>query len=286
MSLHTAKLKQVLVAVDLSTTGERAMNRALQLAASHGAELTIVHIMEEGLPLEAQALVTAKDEDAIRDRLAANPLAEQIKITVNMVVGRPETDIVERAVMTNANCIVLGLHDRLLAENRAIQGTLTEAVIGGTKLPVLLVQGEAQGPYRSATVGIDLTPLAVYALKAALLVAPHAALQLVHAYAADSLSLENTPTDLVRRVKSFAAAEKELLDRAAAGAGLEEIALRTAAVEGDPREVLKMKVEKYASDLLVLATHGRTGLRRSLLGSVTTDLINERLCDILVIRPQ
>jgi nucleotide-binding universal stress UspA family protein len=50
--------------------------------------------------------------------------------------------------------------------------------------------------------------------------------------------------------------------------------------------VLKNYVTAEAADLLVMSTHGRSGLSRSLLGSVSTDLINERLCDVLVLRTE
>lgn len=281
MSLYTSVLKQVLVATDLSAHSDRAVERALQLAAARGAELDIVHIMEEGLPAEAQAEVRATSENTIRERLAAGPYAGQVKVTIDMVVGNPETDIVERAVMTNADCIVLGLHERLLAENLAIEGTLAETVIGSSTLPVLLVHDEPREPYRSVVVGIDFSPLSQAALQAALLIAPGATLQLVHAYQGDVDQAHLAE----QKLKSFISDEKQTFERAALGAGLPNIAVRTMAEEGNPREALKIQTDRRSADLLVMATRGRTGLRRTLLGSVTTDLINERLCDVLVIRP-
>ena len=282
MSLYTSVLKQVLVATDLSDHSDRAVERALQLAAARGAELDIVHIMEEGLPAEAQAEVSATTENVIREKLAASSFADQVKLTIDLVVGNAQTDIIERAVMTNADCIVLGLHERLLAENLAIEGTLAETVIGNSALPVLLVHDEPRGPYRSAVVGIDFSPLSQAAIQAAVLIAPEATLHLVHAYQGDVDQAHLAE----QRLKSFIAAEKQVFERAAVQAGLPQISVRSVAEEGDPREALKVQTERRSADLLVLGTRGRTGLKRTLLGSVTTDLINERLCDVLVIRPK
>jgi len=282
MSLYTSVLKQVLVATDLSDSSDRAVERALQLAAARGAELDIVHVMEEGLPAEAQAEVAATDENAIREKLAASPFADQVKVTIDLVVGNAETDIVERAVMANADCIVLGLHDRLLAENLAIEGTLAETVIGNSTLPVLLVRNEPRSPYQTVVVGIDFSSLSHAAIEAAVLIAPEATLHLVHAYEGDADQAHMAE----QKLKAFVSGESRVFERAAVQAGLRELTVRTIAEQGDPREALKTQITSRGADLLVLGTHGRTGLARTLLGSVTTDLINARLCDVLVIRPE
>ena len=282
MSLYTSTLKQVLVAIDLSNQADHALQRALQLAAAHGAEADVVYVMEEGLPAEAQAEVTANSESVIRAKLAASPFVDQVKVTIDLVVGNAETDIVERAVMTNADCIVLGLHDRLLAENLAIEGTLAEAIIGATQLPVLLVRNEPRGSYQTVVVGIDFSPLSHPAVQAAVLIAPEAALHLVHAYEGGNDEAHAAE----QKLTSFAAGESQVFERAALQAGLVAIAVRSVAEQGNPREALKTQIQASGADLLVLGTRGRTGLTRTLLGSVTTDLINARLCDVLVIRPK
>jgi nucleotide-binding universal stress UspA family protein len=282
MSLYTSTLKQVLVATDLSSPADHAIERALQLAAAHGAELDIVHVMEEGLPAEAQAELTATTENAIRAKLAASPFVDRVKVTIDLVVGNANTDIVERAVMVNADCIVLGLHDRLLQENLAIEGTLAEKLIGNSKLPVLLVRNEPRGPYQKVVVGIDFSPLSHAAIEAAVLIAPEATLHLVHAYEGE----QDQAHMAEQRLGSFVSGESHVFERAALKAGLPQIAVRTIAEQGDPRDALKIQINRRDADLLVLGTRGRTGLTRTLLGSVTTDLINARLCDVLVIRPK
>jgi nucleotide-binding universal stress UspA family protein len=282
MSIYTSKLKQVLVATDLASSGNHAIERALQLAAAHGAELDIVHVMEEGLPPEAQAERSETRESAIRAALAASPFAGQVKLTIDLVVGNADTDIVERAVMSNADCIVLGLHDRLLKENLAIEGSLADTIIGRTTLPVLLVRNIPQGPYKSLVVGIDFSPLSHAAIEAAVLIAPDATVHLVNAYTGES----EAALTAEHKLKSLAHGESAVFERAAAQANVPKIAVKTIAEQGDPREALKVQIDRHEADLLVLGTKGRTGLARALLGSVTTDLINARLCDVLVIRPK
>jgi nucleotide-binding universal stress UspA family protein len=66
----------------------------------------------------------------------------------------------------------------------------------------------------------------------------------------------------------------------AAGAGIQ---LSTAAGIGVPHEVLADHVERSNTDLLIVGTHGRTGVRRALLGSVAERLIGTMTCDVLAV---
>jgi nucleotide-binding universal stress UspA family protein len=120
MSRYASSLRRVLVATDLSSHAELAIERALQLAATNGAEVDIVHVIDEGLCTEAERQLAATRHKSIQDKLANVPFAGEVKVTTSIIARRPEPDIVERAVMFEADCIVLGLHDRLLEENRAI----------------------------------------------------------------------------------------------------------------------------------------------------------------------
>jgi nucleotide-binding universal stress UspA family protein len=60
--------------------------------------------------------------------------------------------------------------------------------------------------------------------------------------------------------------------------------VQTLVTQGAPAaEILKIAAEKQAS-LIVIATHGRTGLSRLTLGSVADRVIREAPCPVLVVR--
>jgi nucleotide-binding universal stress UspA family protein len=56
-------------------------------------------------------------------------------------------------------------------------------------------------------------------------------------------------------------------------------------VPGKPAEGIVSYATKYAIDLIVMATHGRTGLRRLAFGSVAEDVLRAAPCPVVVIRP-
>lgn len=58
----------------------------------------------------------------------------------------------------------------------------------------------------------------------------------------------------------------------------------TAVRWGDPVEEIVDEARKIRADLVVIATHGRTGLRHALLGSVAERIVREAPCPVLTIR--
>lgn len=53
---------------------------------------------------------------------------------------------------------------------------------------------------------------------------------------------------------------------------------------GDPRDALLRLAEDERVDLMVLGSHGRTGLAKLLLGSVSSHLVTHAACSVLVVK--
>jgi len=54
--------------------------------------------------------------------------------------------------------------------------------------------------------------------------------------------------------------------------------------EGVPAEEVLRVARRQRADLLVLGTHGRTGLRRALMGSVAERIVSQARCPVLTVR--
>jgi universal stress protein A len=88
----------------------------------------------------------------------------------------------------------------------------------------------------------------------------------------------------------FAATEKEL-ERKLAGWRLEAERLGAPAVEqavvsGAAGREIAAFAREGGHDLVVMGTHGRTGLRHLIIGSVAERVIREAHCPVLVVRPR
>jgi nucleotide-binding universal stress UspA family protein len=60
--------------------------------------------------------------------------------------------------------------------------------------------------------------------------------------------------------------------------------IRCVTEEGSPQTVMRNQIAKLQANLVIVGTHGRTGLPRAILGSVAENLLGTPPCDIAVVR--
>ncbi len=84
----------------------------------------------------------------------------------------------------------------------------------------------------------------------------------------------------------FAASEKYLAD-VAARLSAQGIKVKTDAIEANrPADKINEYAQKNRMDLVILATHGHTGFRKLMLGSVASGVLNQSHVPVLLIRPE
>jgi nucleotide-binding universal stress UspA family protein len=90
----------------------------------------------------------------------------------------------------------------------------------------------------------------------------------------------------------FMAARRQLREHAdrllrEAAARLREAGIHATDVvqEGDPRTAILDEAESWKPDLIVMGSHGRTGVRRWLMGSVSEAVARHAACSVQIVRP-
>jgi nucleotide-binding universal stress UspA family protein len=63
-----------------------------------------------------------------------------------------------------------------------------------------------------------------------------------------------------------------------------QVRVRHRLVEGDVGQEIVRMAHEIASDLIIMGTHGRTGLRRLLMGSVAEQVLRRAPCPVLTVR--
>jgi nucleotide-binding universal stress UspA family protein len=121
-----------------------------------------------------------------------------------------------------------------------------------------------------------------------------AALHLLHVLpdvVAMAPDLVTGPTDMViapalppEYYRATAAESREALGRVLDPSWGAVPSVETAVRRGDPVEAIKDYAAGQGIDLIVIATHGRTGLGHVLLGSVAEQIIRRAPCPVLTIR--
>jgi nucleotide-binding universal stress UspA family protein len=77
---------------------------------------------------------------------------------------------------------------------------------------------------------------------------------------------------------------EELAARAEETLRVPGIATEARVVTGDPREVLIAEARSSGADLIVVGSHGRTGLTKMLLGSVASHVVTHAPCSVMVVK--
>ncbi len=77
---------------------------------------------------------------------------------------------------------------------------------------------------------------------------------------------------------------KDLVEKAAEKLREAKFKVLTELVEGDPKSQIIDKANEWHADMIVLGSHGRTGLTRFLMGSVSQDVVRHAHCSVEIIR--
>ncbi len=89
---------------------------------------------------------------------------------------------------------------------------------------------------------------------------------------------------IARLLKDQEKYHKEIAKRAAGRLKDAGLAAEARMVIGDPRATLLDTAAKEHADLIVVGSHGRTGIKKLLLGSVASHVVTHAPCSVLVVR--
>ena len=139
-------------------------------------------------------------------------------------------------------------------------------------------------PYRHILCSIDFDDNSLRALDKAIEIVRHfqAKITVIHVVRM-VLEFPDTPNAYARYQEQERAARARLNEIAAQK--LSGVAHESAVYTGDIAGSILEAVDKFEPDLLVMATHGRTGLAHLFLGSVAEAVLRKARCPVLTIRP-
>lgn len=280
-------MKNILMATDLSARSDRALERAVRLARAHGSTLTVVHVVDEDLPASLADAQEQAAGEAIRGQIGGLEGGDSASVSIKVVFGRPYASILEMSEDGEADLIVLGVH-REDAFKDMFRGTTAERIIRAGNTPVLLVKDHVTEPYRRIMVGVDFSVYSRRAIEFAVKFVPGGDFHLVHAYDVPFKGFLYGH-DTRREVSKQHQAQFEHMVNAEMASFLDSLetpvpTLQRVAQEGEVRDVIHRQLDKLKPDLLVIGTHGRTGVAHAFLGSVAEDLLRQPPCDVLAVK--
>ncbi len=212
---------------------------------------------------------------------AAQRLAEQERALIKTVCEEGEIyiRIVDLADAENCDLIVMGRRGR---RSSALVGSVTARVIGHTQRDVLVVPAATTVGWKTIVLATDGSKYSDVAAERAIAFAKSygGCLKVISVVDVPSEFYAEAPQaveDLIRKAKGFVADVKKRAE--AAG-----VAAETFVGEAEAYQAINNLVQEQKANIVVLGSHGRTGLRRLLMGSVTEQVIGHATCPVLVVK--
>jgi nucleotide-binding universal stress UspA family protein len=295
-------LKTILVPLDGSALAEQVLPSVHMLAPILGAKVKLLHVVLETdryhlavdfdpvdpiAPRQEQRLkawdVLRQNAEKYLDRPSAQLRAAGIESTFEVRLGAPAEIIVEAAEREQVELIAMATHGYSGLRRWAL-GSVTDKVIHATDVPVCVVRGTQPPPSgeRSLTrilVPLDGSALARQALPFAARLAGRTRAELILLTVAPPPILEapelmsSSPRydDMLVGLKDEVMVE---LGGLADELHQRDVQVTPMAVNGFPADMIIDVAARQQADLIVMATHGYSGLKRWALGSVADKVLH------------
>lgn len=280
-------MERILVATDMTDEGDVALRRAAVLARGLGAELVLLHVMQDGLPDDLHVMF----EKALMARLEGKAIDLRERFGLNVAtrigVGTDWMVILDRIEVEGADLLVMGAH-RHPGLIDLFRGTTVERVAKACSIPLLVARDDNDRPYRAVLVATDFSLAAREALTTAQHLAPKARARVLHAFTVPFRQvLRGTARRDVMEGERHRAKDEAEAGMAAFLGGLEDRVGESDRifVEEEPSAAIRHQLEHAPTDLLAFGTHSRPRLSEALLGSVARGLMADPPCDILAVPP-
>lgn len=292
----------LLVATDFSPPAAAALAWAVAVAPALGARLQLLHVVVPVEPALDHLTIPVELTDEVR-RAAEQKLGELaeearragVETAFDVREGPAWRVISEVAGEIAATLVVVGAQG-IGRVAHLLLGSTAERVVQHAPVPVLTVHpddGPPTFPPASVLVPTDFSASALEAARVAVdllgLDTAGARLHLLHVYGVPSDYTVYGPTGLTTFSERYReglrrGVEEELCDLART-LRRGRLLVETRAVEGQrPAEVIVDEAARQQADLLVMGTHGRTGLGHFFLGSTAERVVGPAPCPVLTVR--
>ncbi len=293
--------KRMLVPLDGSELSEVVFPYAKELAGRLDLEIILLHVHNpeesETLPLhqayiERKVEVMARQTEEMRQRTGIGQGGKAVQVRGELVAGYPAEEILRYADENDIGFILMATHGRS-GIRRWVLGSVAEKILQASKIPVWLVRAGVPAevvydkwPRITMLVPLDGSELAEAVLPHVKTLAKQQGIEqmdvVLFGVAEPSVGsvyyIPNVPTTLEEMKEYLAKIEKRLKD-----AGL---TVRSEVRRGNPTEQIIEYAGENPFNLIVMSTHGRSGLGRWVFGSVADKVLHGASSPVFLIRPQ
>lgn len=284
-------MRSILVATDFSERSDRALRRATLLARTFGASVLLVHVVDDDQP---RRIVNAEQQaagDILEEQAQSLREIDGLNCQSRVVLGEAFEGITRTAREADVDLVIVGPHRRQALRDVFI-GTTAERTIRESERPVLMANAAPSGAYRQLLIATDLSACSGHAVQAVttLGLERDISIAVVHVFDAPASALMTRSSMSKDQIEHYLADERDratgeltaFLARFKLGAVSTILQPATAPVA----QIIWAAAREVSAQLIVVGTHGRSGLAKALLGSVTEEVLRVASRDVLAVPPR
>ena len=298
--------RSLLVPLDGSQFGEQALPLARAIACQTSATLHLVHVHVISVPISVDAIPVFDEaldaQDRAREQEYLDDLARRLsaggalRVTTAVLDDPIATALQTYAASHDVDLVVVTTHGRG-AFSRFWLGSVADTLVRCAPMPILLLRPRQTPPdldqmpeMKHILVPLDGSALAERILPpaTALGAVTNAAFTLLQVVPPEAAGYETdwpTARTEAGMLRTIQAGAQTYLDRVAECLGAQSLGVHTAVLSGQTAPAILEYAHSHAVDLIALATHGRSGAARILLGSIADKIVRGATTPVLLYRP-
>jgi len=310
------RFSNILLLADEGLENSIALNRALALANSNQASLTLIDVVDS-VPAEMQLAITtvtpaelvdiavAKKRKQL-DKVVAVGKAGGVDIDAHVLVGKPFLEII-RQVLRNEHDLVIKCADSSGSFKDTLFGSTDMHLMRKCPCPVWIMKSTEHEQHRRIMAAVDQDPeddvkdflnRQILEMSTSLALAEFSELHIVHAWTFFGESHYRSPRIPISEVEVDAMVAEEASER---GRWLKSLVKTYGAksdsdavdydgpqlhvIKGDAKQVVPETAHDLDVDLIVMGTVARAGVPGFFMGNTAESILNQIDCSVLTVKP-
>lgn len=271
--------KTILVTYDFSDSANKALKEASFLAGEFGATLHIVHVIED----EALELLASSTLERMRAQITSDmtfKLSEfksQQPLQIHVETGTIHKTVITLALRLNVDLIVTGSHSRSKL-GYAFLGSTADKIASFSPVPVLVMHGKGLRQGLTSMIPLESSSDAKLLVHQTKPLAGAHKLNFKLLHALDAREYYDPKSDEILNARLDEA--KNWLSQVSSSEKLNATSLVTV---GAPSQDIIEQSQSSHTSLVAILTHGRKGVKESLLGSTAKAVCRYACCPVLVV---
>lgn len=291
----------ILTATDFSEYSKVALDICLGVTKCMKTKLYLLHIIEK-FPHDYKHLLSSAAHADMKQKLEVEAM-EKMKamlpeglLAAGHIVpivrfGKPFNEIIQIAKEKKVDLLAVGTKGKA-GVDRVILGSVAERIARKAFCPVMVVRGKKYVGFKRIIVPVDLSDCSRIALEYAVATARahKSKLTVLHVYEesfvepyVNAANSEEEAGEIIKEIERVNETKYDEFLKTVDFSGVEYEKLLK---KGIPAfDIVEIAMEQQAN-LIVMGTHGRSGIRHILIGSTAEEVVRTVHCDIIIVKPE